>query len=1207
MAFQVDIPVASLCGSPLATVQAAWILLVAKYEGNDSVFLELELEGGRHDALPLKTEAEYDVVSSRPVAELVSQLEASRPVVISYHGNGTQGLMGSHLAGSKSRGGLAFKIVNKAFHPLATASSSHAAACVLTIAHVTDSGSVTVTLEDQTALADLTQLHRYLQQLRCTVQSFIAYAADGVLADIDIMASADVESVLRLNNDLPVPIEATLHDMVSQRGKANPSKMAVEGPDGSLSYAELERLSDALATHLRSLGLGKGELASLRFEKSLWNVVSTLAVLKAGAGFVPIDPGTPLERTRTMLATCAPKVNLVSASQAAVVEQLELMTLVVDERCVAFTNIQPKDAFDLPISLPSNVAYIIFTSGTTGIPKGTITEHRGIVTTLVALSETVDIRPETRLLQFASHAFDVSILEMFVTLMAGATLCIPSEEERFEDVGSLIQKMELTCAIFTPSYVRATPTTSFQGLRTLLIGAEAIQPRDLSEKLSVVDHVYGLYGPSETSCVTTVVHFNTESVAHDNMGHTIGCIGWVVDRSDYSKLQPIGTVGELVLEGPAVGRGYLHDFVKTKSVFVDPPQWLSKMRSGSCGQLYCTGDLVRLHADGSLQFVGRKDSQVKLRGMRIELGEIEYHICEAIGDSFDVAVDTASLRDGSDAIIGYLVSKTANKKAQQCGILVDPETLEKAQTILRHLKPTLAKILPDYMIPSALCMLSGMPRTIGGKLDRKALRSWASTHTLARLSGEYDVDLEGEAPRTEMQLALCDAWSSVLGLSTSKKLPDQAPPALNLKSNFFSWGANSLSAIRLSSILRSKNLSLSVKQVFENPTLKSMADSISSMDGESDHSAISPFSLIDNAAAVLDAAAHACAVDKADIDDIFPCTPFQQGVLADSMYQKDAYFIQQHVSLPNNVSIGHFEESWETIARQEFALRTRCIETDAGMMQVLVSYNASCMNLRKNTGSLKEYLRIDHEKPMELGQPLARAVLVEDQDQSETTFVLSMHHAVSDRWSATKLIQRLEQCIHGLAYEPCTNPALLAKYIKQLSTPQMEGFWKNALENCTAPTFPQIPSQKDFKPLTTRCIRETFESDVGNDVDTTLTTASYIRAAWALTVASYSGFGSDAVFGTTVSGRTAPVPGIDHMSGPSIATIPSRIQLPPLEYKTLDFIRDVQAEFASASTYEQIGLKAIARVSSDASAAVQFQNLLSIEVDVPSEGVHGKE
>ena len=524
--------------------------------------------------------------------------------------------------------------------------------------------------------------------------------------DETALVNMDVQVALQERHPIE-PVSACVHDLVLRENVAKwPQREAICAWDGTLTYASLDALSSAFATRLQGLGVEPESYVPLCCVKSKWAVVAMLGILKAGGAFVPLDESHPPQRCLGILRDVDAKVMVVSGSVSAHFAALELGD-------VEIVSVDGESAYNkavLEFQDPARSGtrvnarcpvYAIYTSGSTGIPKGVVLEHQAVSTALVGMRAAFDCDSTTRMLQFASFTFDACIAEIFVTLLAGGCVCIPSADQRKNDLPTAMETMRVSYANLTPSVTKLLRPSDLPSLKTLICAGEAITPSIIDTWVDKVN-LMNAYGPTEASVCSVSCRITSQEALANVIGTPMACRTWVARIDDHDRLVGIGEVGELLIEGPTLARGYLNDKAKTSMAFVSP-KWRAETELQDTGRVYKTGDLAKIELDGSLIYVGRKDDQVKLHGQRVEMGEIEHYLSKnsQIRQSL-VAVPKTGPYKGRLVAVLVLEVKTAcrvkNGEEPPSGVSAlfgDAELVngEMYEDQLKH-------GLPPYMIPA---------------------------------------------------------------------------------------------------------------------------------------------------------------------------------------------------------------------------------------------------------------------------------------------------------------------------------------------------------------------------------------------------------------------------------------------------------------------------------------------------------------------------
>ena len=641
----------------------------------------------------------------------------------------------------------------------------------------------------------------YAQAVANTYQQIfriVCHHGYSTLGEMDSISGADHRAIISWNPLNPFDSEEyhCMHRLVELKVREVPKAEAVFAWDGSLTYQELDDLADLAAQRLVQAGVRPGTFVPFAYEKTKWAVIASLAILKAGGAFVPINPNDPVSRLAELLA----KVNaIVVVTMEKFIPTfgplVETVIVISDEvfgadkahdktvnGCMlqretqngSMNHMNPPHQVYTSNGLPSakveevkptDPMIVMFTSGSTGQPKGIVLEHRAICTHALVHGSKMGYH-NSRVLQFAAHTFDVAIMDYFTTLLFGGCICIPSEEERKSDIIGVINRMKVDYALLTPSFAGLIDPSEVPTMRTLAIGGEAL-PQDRVQRWSENVNLIQVYGPAEVGiCLTMDMKIDT---APETVGFPLrSCSCWLVDPDDYDVLVPIGTVGELMIAGPSLARGYINNDAKTRASFINKPRWASKLGL-KFERFYLSGDLLRYNTnlfDGSYDIIGRKDAQIKLRGQRIEPAEIEYHVGKIAGVVVSMATRpvTGSLTDQLVCVVQMQEHDSKSSRVRD-----EPIRLSASQDLTaKHLRKQLSQVLPSYMIPSACLTIDVMPLVPSLKIDRRRVNAWLSNVETA--SDWTDVNQMTPILATEATaLTLSQNISSIVAANDEKR------------------------------------------------------------------------------------------------------------------------------------------------------------------------------------------------------------------------------------------------------------------------------------------------------------------------------------------------------------------------------------------------------------------------------------------------------
>lgn len=1041
----------------------------------------------------------------------------------------------------------------------------------------------------------LTHFGRLLDQL-CT------HGDEALLRDLEIITPMETDMFLQ-NRRLPDTVDACTHDMIREQGQKHPEHEAVCSWDGNLTYGELEEWSNAVAKQLVLAGTtSPGDVIPIMTEKSLWAIVAMIAIWKAGCAWTLLDTSHPDAWMKQIIEDGNAKVVVCTEACLQRLPQ-EVKRFVVDRKMVDECP-EPSEVTSWRRSSPRSVAFILYTSGSTGKPKAIPHEHVAFLSGVAARLPIIKRDQASRVLQFSSYAFDTAIEDSIVTFLVGGTVCIPSENDRQNDLVGYMNRMRVSHADFTPSFASIMSTDRPPSLKVLTLSGETVTlaHRDAwAHRVTLINS----YGPSEVAIVshTGVI---TPSSLPSNVGVSTGCLDWIVRLDGSDRLQARGCVGELLLEGPILSRGYLNNDAKTRESFITNPSWLPVDQFGP-RRLYRTGDLARYTTDGGVEIVGRKDARMrKLRGQRIEVSQVEAYVAESLagikdrgeGGIIDVLADVVNLTPAAgggrptQSLVVFVSFGDAHREA------TDQEIAMWCAAIDQHLRNG----LPPYMVPTAMVPLQRFPLTVHGKADKRELvrlvEDPALQTRICYLSMASDPVQEASAKgpvsvSTPAERRLRDLWAETLAIS---------PDGLGSDSNFVHLGGDSILAMKMVALANRKGELgfYTVELILRNPFLSDMARRATEMAvartrAKVDAEPVPSFQLFDvpvgGLAGAVERLASLCENCGPDaVEDVYPCTRLQQGLMALSIKRPGTYTSQQVFELPEWIDIARFKHAWNTVHMSTPILRTRIVQSGAdAALQVVVRE----VSIDWAEGDdVEDFLLKDKKRLMVQGTRLSRYALLKDGPTHR--FVWTMHHAIYDGWCVSLILDSVIRAYNGTFVKPRADYNQFVRHLIQNADPESNShFWRDYLDGVTeAAIFPGLPS-----PTHMVCADASLDytmslsaHDLGK-ANVTLTTVLY--TAWGMLASKYLD-SADVVFGTTRTGRGAPVAGIDEIAGPTFATVPFRMSLQD-SISVPELLGRVQAQFTELLTYEHFGLHDIKAVSDNAATASNFQTLVVVQ------------
>jgi amino acid adenylation domain-containing protein len=830
----------------------------------------------------------------------------------------------------------------------------------LTLSIVDREDTLSGSLQYNTDLFEPRTIAQMVEHLKTLLQGIVVQPQQR-LSEMPLLTGPERQQVLYDWNQTAIayPKDLCLQDLFETQAALTPSATALTFDRERMSYAELNARANRLAHYLRVRGVGAESRVGILMERSVELVVSLLAVLKAGAAYVPLDPDYPEERLRFMLADSEGQLVLTNSwltTRWPIGDTTEVINLDTQGEMIA---VQSDEDLGTTCAV-SNLAYVIYTSGSTGVPKGVMITHAAICNHMRWMAERFPLSASDRVLQKTPISFDASVWEFYAPLLAGARLVI-ADPDGHRNPAYLVEVMAregVTVAQMVPSLWRAIAEepglSSCRDLRLAFSGGEALAA-GLAERLSEATgaEVYNLYGPTEVTIDATCGEWAGGDGESVPIGRPVSNTQAYVLDSNMS-VAPVGLAGELYLGGAQLARGYLKRPGLTAERFVPNPF------SGEAGaRLYRSGDMVKYLPDGNLEYLGREDGQVKVRGFRIELGE----------------VDAVLRRHQSVRAATTLVIEHNGEKRLVAYVVID----ERQATESGELRTWMLEQLPKYMVPQAFVRLDELPLTANGKIDRRALLAFRP---------DFGSGTEVIEPRTETEVALAEIWREILRVDR-----------VSITDNFFEAGGHSLMATRLmSQVTRRFGVEVALREFFENATVEGLATHID---------------LAIRSAQIL----KAPPIKRMRAVGNPPLSFAQQRLWFLNQLDTDntAYNMPAAARLRGQLNIEALEQSLTEIIRRHEIMRTIFVMEDDAPVQIVLPaqpvqiplIDLSHISAHELEAKVKRLATAEAQQPFDLSRgPLIRFKLLRV-DHEEHILLLTVHHIVFDGWSTGLLISEL--------------------------------------------------------------------------------------------------------------------------------------------------------------------------------------------------------
>ena len=970
-----------------------------------------------------------------------------------------------------------------------------------------------------------------------------------------------LERVWKIGATVPRSIQDCIHNLVARTVARQPGAPAVCAWDGELTYAELNELASKLAHQLVNLGIGSGDIVPLLFEKSMWTAVAILGVVAAGAGFVLLDHFLPEERLKVIVQQAQSNLILTSLLNRDLCSRLSQMTVLVGPALAKGD--KPVLPQSHPAPHPSSVVYVIFTSGSTGVPKGCVVSHENLCSALHHQMPSLGFKPTSRVFDFASYSFDTTIYNIFAALLIGGCLCIPSDADRKDNLGMTITRMNATFIGLTPTVARLLNPEVVPTLNTLVLLGEIVTEYDSKAWWAKTQLVNG-YGPAECTPFSTINSTASTPAMLCSIGIGMGAVTWIVDPQNHNILLPWGQIGELLVEGPVVGLGYLNDPEKTAEVFIEDPTWLVQGGfgvPGRRGRLYKTGDLVRYAEDGNIIILGRKDTQIKIRGNRVELGEVECRVQDCMPEATQVVAE-AVLPVGSkvDHVLAAFLQIPGTTPILNDSGLAPLGT--KLLNISKEVEAELAKHLPAYMIPTLFFTIPQLPLTLTGKADRKLLREIGASFSVEQVALQMAEQGSKKPPRTQAEKELQNLWARTFNVDSNN---------IGVDDSFFRLGGDSITAMKLVGEARKIGIKLTVADIFQQPILKDLSRRNSGGLGQLPEE-LSTANLLDpslKAAFLAEIDSSDVVLRAEDVVDILPLTDTQESLVVEGLSENLQFVDYYYLDLGLKVDLAKFKESCSQLLEAFPILRASFWPFDRKYWMVIPKNLDVPFHVTDVDSDLQDALAdfcLRDISTFKRKQPIITFVLLRNKTQG-IRLIVRLSHAQYDGISIELIFKALIGAYHGQKIPELTSFSAYVAYISR-QRPRSLSYFQKLLKDAKYTDF-----GTHFLPQTILGSIPVFFR-IENEIPfpktpTGITTASFMSAAWAVYLSQFLKE-DDVVYGQLVNGRNASIPGVEEIIGCCINIVPVRVNL-ALYTSTTELVRSVQSQFIALGEADSLG------------------------------------
>ncbi|KAI1618083.1 nonribosomal siderophore peptide synthase SidC, partial [Exophiala viscosa] len=1178
---------ADIGASIQAVCAAAWSLILSAYTGQDSVTFGIILSG-RDFVTEEENEVAFPCINTVPFATKISQDLQDHLMRCSKRCAGILRHQHTPISSIKRWAGVEGELFDTVLvlqkynseggpdRPWKLVQDEASAEYAVSLEIIPDDEDISLQLTFRENVLPPEQATYVLDEFNMVVEKILGFGVD----EPKEMSSSLMSVVAPTDDRIETEIRY-LHEFVEVMAKQKPDKIALEFVTSiqaetfekrEWTYAELDSKGNLISQLLQSRNAEVGDLVAICFDKCPEASFAILGILKAGCAYLAIDPGAPKARKEFILQDSSCKTVLTTGDKVSEFpSSTDISVLALDtiDWCVELSK-RPRSSRELS---PQDTCYCLYTSGTTGTPKGCLISHDSAVQAMLAFQRIFQGRwnESSRWLQFASFHFDVSVLEQYWSWSVGICVTSAPRDLLFEDLPATIRTLKITHLDLTPSLARLLTPEDVPGLceGVFIVGGEQVS-QDILETWGAAQCLYNFYGPSEVTIGCTVHQNVPKKAKPTNIGQQWDNVGSFVMEPNSQRPVPRGAVGELCLSGVLVGKGYLNRPDLTAQKFVT--------LAGSQTRVYRTGDLVRLLHDNSFDFLGRIDDQVKLRGQRLEIGEINHVAISADPAMKDVATMVLEHpKQQREQLVTFFSAAQRRTTREKPTIISNAET----RALIEAIKKRCSDSLPPYMVPTHYLAVSSLPLSVNNKVDHKALKALYETSGLDPKSSSVNQEEDFKTDNPRSMSKVIEVLAEFLQVSTSSIKPT---------SRLFELGLDSVAAIGLARTLRKRGFENSnVATILKHPVVSDLARTLDQKSGNDQSQMVAAAQKRIDAFAKTHRHTILQALEVGDdqIEHIAPCTALQEGMISRVMRSEPGdttYFTSLQLGLNPGIDLARLRQAWTAAQRSIGILRSYFVSTTDGFAQVILREGLSDAVPELVKSDNHEVDALLHSSFVQWAtsaksfskSSLWRMRIVESNHTSY--MILDIFHGLYDGISLSLLLDRVRlhylQPEEGIKSDKQFYEAL--PYGPLCVMPDEEQFWSSRLANIEPFKLPLTPRDTQMQgQAVTAHVQIPLEAVQGLSQRLNVTTSAIFQSSWLYTLQKQ--FKARPAMSVVVSGRSSANGDFENVIGPMFNTIPFAISGLREGSTVVDLVRACHHLSVDALPYQHTPLRKIAR------------------------------